>query len=75
MTRKRIKGSYTIEAAIYIPMVLFILFHSLRMGIDYWQRSKEREVSQVLQKLDIVQEFYGYQILEEVGKELEDDES
>ena len=69
------KGSYTIEAAIYIPIILGLLFFSLHMGIEYWKKSKEREVSAVLRELDIVQEFYGYQIMGEIGKELFDDES
>ena len=75
MKNYRLKASYTIEAAVYIPMILFLLFQSLGIGIDYWQASKEREVKKVLLELDIVQEFYGYQILEEIGKELEDDNS
>ena len=68
------KGSYTIEAAIYIPLILGLIFFSLHMGIEYWQKSRNREVSKGLRELDIVQEFYGYQILEEIGKELEKDE-
>lgn len=75
MWRKKVKGSYTLEAAIYIPMIMFMLFGALDMGIHYWQKSRERTVSQEVLNLDIVQEFYGYQILEEIGKELEDGES
>ncbi len=67
------KGSYTVEAAIYIPMILFLLFISLDLAIDFWQESKEREVCEELQKLDIVSEFYGYQIIDEARKEIIDD--
>lgn len=75
MWRKKVKGSYTLEAAVYIPMILFLLFGSLDIGIHYWQKSRERAVSQEVLQLDIVQEFYGYQVLEEIGKEMEDGES
>lgn len=69
------KGSYTIEAAIYIPIIMFMLFQALEIAIDEWQESKEREVCEALLEIDIVKEFYGYQILEEIGKEIENDKS
>ena len=70
---KKYKGSYTIEAAIYIPIILCILFQSINLAIDFWQGSKTREVYEGLQRLDTVKEFYTYQILEEVGEEIKDD--
>lgn len=75
MKKNRWKGSYTIEAALYIPMILFLMYQSVGFAVDYWKESRTREVSECLQELDIVKEFYGYQIIEEVGKELLDDES
>ena len=73
MRKSRMKGSYTIEAAIYIPLVMFLLFQTMEIAIDEWQESKKREVCEVLQELDVVREFYGYQVLDEVRKEIEDD--
>lgn len=73
MRRKKLKGSYTIEAAIYIPIILFIMCQTLQIAIDYWQDSRDREVNRVLQELDIVKEFYSYQIMDEIGKEIADD--
>ena len=70
---KKYKASYTVEAAVYIPLVLFMLFQSVEIGIDYLQKSKEREVYEDLQEIDIVKEFYGYQIIDEVREELEND--
>lgn len=67
------KGSYTIEAAIYIPIIMCMLFYSMGIGIDFWQQSRKREVCEELQTLDIVKEFYGYHILDEIGKEILDD--
>lgn len=73
MKKHTYKGSYTVEAAIYIPMILFLLFQSLEIAIDCWQKSREREVYEALQELDVVKEFYGYQIIDEVRKEINDD--
>lgn len=71
--KSRLKGSYTVEAAVYIPIILFMLFHSLDIAIDFWQESRERETSKQLEELDCVKEFYGYQILDEIRKEIQDD--
>ena len=70
---KRFKASYTIEAAIYVPFILYLLFQSLDLAIDFWQESREREVCEELQRLDIVSEFYGYHIVDETWKEIQDD--
>lgn len=70
---KKQRGSYTIEAAIYIPIIICMLFQSIGIAIDFWQQSRNREVCEELQTLDIVKEFYGYQILDEIGKEILDD--
>lgn len=67
------KGSYTIEAAIYIPIIMFLLFQSLGIALDEWQKSKEREVCEALLEVDIVNDFYGYQIMDEIRKEIVDD--
>ena len=67
------QASYTLEAAIYIPMILFMLLQTLRISIGEWQESKDRNIYTGLYELDIVSEFYGYQILYEARKEIEDD--
>lgn len=71
--KKTLSGSYTVEAAIYIPIILFMLFQSIGIGIDFWQASRSREVCSQLRELDCVKEFYAYQILDEIGKELKND--
>ena len=73
MKRRYWKGSYTIEAAIYIPMILFLLYQSLGIAIDKWQNSRLREAAQTRVEMDIIGEFYGYQILDEIGKEIGND--
>lgn len=71
MKRHIYKGSYTIEAAIYIPFIMFLMLHTLEIAIDNWQLSRDREIREEVQSLNVVREFYFYQILEEVEKELE----
>ena len=71
--KRFLKANYTIEAAIYIPVILFMLFQTIEIGIDKWERSKEREIYEGLRQIDIVSEFYGYQILDEVRKEIAND--
>lgn len=73
MNLKGYKGSYTIEAAIYIPLIICMLFQSIGIAIEFWQVSRTRQVFYELQSLNIVEEFYGYQILKDIEKEILDD--
>lgn len=73
MKWKRLCGSYTVEAAIYVPIILFVLVQSLQIAIEFWQESREREINNCLQELNIVEEFYGYQIMGEVMEEINND--
>ena len=73
MRKGKTKGSYTIEAAIYIPIIMFMLLQTLEIALDRWQKSKEREVYEALLEVDIVNEFYAYQVMDEIRKEIVDD--
>ena len=64
------KASFTLEAAIYIPIILFVLFYSLDIGIEFFQESKMRQTNRKLDALDVVEEFYTYQILAEAWEEI-----
>lgn len=65
------KGSYTIEAAVYIPMMMFLILITLRGGISFYQESKETAIE--IGNIDIVKEFYTYQMIKEAGEEWMDD--
>lgn len=67
------KGSFTIEAAIWVPVMIFLIMNVVRLGISFFQESVNREAGVRLKELDIVQEFYNYQILGEIGEEILDD--
>ena len=67
------RGSFTVEASIYIPLFLFLIMNVLSLGIVFFQESRTREGNTAIQELDIVQEFYNYQILGEIGEEIWND--
>lgn len=69
----RQKGSFTVEAAIWVPIMIFLIMNVIQLGIHFFQESRNRESYAGLMQLDIVQEFYNYQILEEIGEEIFDD--
>ena len=67
------KGSFTIEASIYIPIVLFLIANVLSVGIRFFQEAKERNENPEIASLDIVKEFYNYQILEDIKEEIKEE--
>lgn len=64
------KASFTIEASIYVPVMVFMMMWVLHTGVEFFLESRERGVNPTLQELDIVQEFYMYQGLGELGEEI-----
>lgn len=72
---KRRKGSFTIEAAILIPFILFLLVSVLEMGIGLYQESKNREYYDGVKKQDIVAKFYVLQGIGAIGEEVLGDET
>lgn len=63
------KGSYTIEAAVYVPMIMFLILVTIRGGISFYRESKNREVYEGLITMDAVSEFYTYQMIQDMGEE------
>ena len=67
------KGSYTIEASVYVPMIMFLMLIIIRGGISFYKESKNREVYEGLMTIDAVSEFYTYQMISSVGGEKSND--
>ena len=67
------KGSFTVEASIYVPLVLFMVIGTMQLGIDQYTKSKEQVVPERIEKLSVVSEFYIYQTIDKVREELGDD--
>lgn len=66
-------GSYTIEAAVYVPMMIFLILITLRSGISFYEESKNQKIYEGIQKMDTISEFYRYQMIKETGEEWGDD--
>lgn len=64
------QGSYTIEAAIWVPLVMLVIATTLHLAIVLVQEAAEREPIKWLVEQDPTQEFYHYQVLEEIGEEI-----
>lgn len=67
------KGSFTIEASIYVPMILWILLLTMQSAISFYQQSVHREVYAGLEDMQVISEFYTYQIIKEIGEVWVDD--
>ena len=63
------KGSFTIEAAILIPLLLFLFVGVLQIGITFFENSVRRECYEGIKNLDVVRRFYDLQIINEIGKD------
>lgn len=68
MTRQ--KGSFTIEAVILIPFVLFMMIGVLQQGIDFYESCAENEISQEVEEWDSVSRFYELWMLKEIRENL-----
>lgn len=72
---KGLKGSFTIEISILLPILFFVFAMVIRESIGFYEKSLNREVNSYLLNQDLVDQFYEYQILEEIGGEILDEES
>ena len=73
MNRCYQKGSFTIEAAILIPLVMFLLMSVMKLGIELYQLSENREPLEKLESWDAVGCFYKIEMLRDAGEEIEND--
>ena len=57
----RLKGSYTIEAAILVPVYLFAIVCVIRMSIAFYMQIENMPLGEQLQEVCGVEDFYKYQ--------------
>ena len=55
------KGSFTIEAAFLVPVILFLYLFILEAGIAFFRESLTRETYENLRELDVVERFLDIQ--------------
>ena len=65
---KGLKGSFTVEAVIIIPMILFMIIGVLEQGIAFYKECAEREVAETVTDWDAVSVFYDVWVLKELGE-------
>lgn len=70
MDRKGVRASFTVEAAVIVPFVLFLSIGVLRIGIGFYQDSVNRKQDIKLQGMNSVERFYQLQMLEEFGRDV-----
>ncbi|MBQ2705329.1 MAG: hypothetical protein IJF60_00800 [Agathobacter sp.] len=70
MDRKGVRASFTVEAAVIVPFVLFLSIGVLRIGIGFYQDSVNRKQDIKLQGMNSVERFYQLQMLEELGRDV-----
>ena len=68
------KGSFTIEAIIWIPLILCIMVGVLKEGISFYEECVKAEISEDVKEWDAVSKFYELWIIKEVGESLNDEE-
>lgn len=64
-----LKGSYTVEGAIIIPIFIVILAIAIKMGLVLYNEMKEDSSYEYATDMWLVDDFYNYQVLKEVVNE------
>lgn len=68
--KRRLTAGLTVEAAVIVPLLLFLFGMAMRCGIQLYTECRDTAVVvQNEQKLEIVQEFYFWQGIEEIGRD------
>ncbi len=65
MNDKMLKGSYTIEAALTMPILLFTMVVAMKMGIHLYQEIQSEKEYQMVEELWTVKDFYRNQWIRE----------
>jgi hypothetical protein len=63
---KRCKASYTVEAAVIVPLAIAVMALAMRIGILLCQEVKAEKEAEALTQMWEVGEFYRYQAVGEV---------
>ena len=64
-----LKGSYTAEGAIIIPIFIVMLAIAMKMGLVLYNEMKEDSSYEYATDMWLVDDFYNYQVLKEVVNE------
>ena len=62
----KLKGSYTAEAAIIVPIFIFILAIGMKAGLILYSEIKQQQEQQILEEMWLVDDFYRYKSAGEI---------
>ena len=72
--RKTVKAIYTIEAAVLIPLVLFVMASSITLGISlYTEIAGEAADYQDIQKIDEVKKVHEIRTMGTIWEEISEE--
>ena len=63
------KGSFTIEAILWVPLLICLLTGVIKEGILFYEKSVNSEKSKELLEWDVVSKFYEVWMLKEMGED------
>lgn len=63
--KKFYRGSYTIEASLIMPFLLFMIVATIKIAINYHEEIKEVAKEEVVEEIPIVKMFYYTEFAEE----------
>ena len=61
-----LRGSYTVEASVIIPMFLFLMITTTSIGIDLYHEAEAAQEQERTSSLWAVEKFYAFQAVDEV---------
>ena len=64
-----LKGSYTVEGTIIIPIFIVMLAIAMKMGLVLYNEMKADSSYEYSTDMALVDDFYNYQVLKEVVNE------
>ncbi len=67
------KGSFTIEATIWISLIICFMIQTLEMGLSFYKKSATYEKVEELEDWDVMPRFYEIWTWKELGEKRENE--
>lgn len=67
----QLKGSFTVEGAIIIPLFIFVAAAGMNLGLSLYEEVKSQNEQEYATNMWLVDDFYNYQSIKEVVDELQ----
>ena len=62
----KLRGGYTVEAAIIVRIFIFILAIGMKAGLILYSEIKQQQEQQILEEMWLVDDFYRYKSAGEI---------